>query len=148
MRAEGAAGNGQVPSNPGMPSDGREQDVGVRVLIANEPGMYREVISSTLKELRPSVEIFTAEPCDLEEEFLRLLPHLVVCSQTPKLVEISAPVWVELYPNGAPHAVVKDVDGSRITLSRIDFDTLLSIVDSIQGQNPNSRANSDGASAG
>jgi hypothetical protein len=46
-------------------------------------------------------------------------------------VELDAPVWVELYPDGASHAVVKSPDGSRMTLTSIDFDTLLSILDSI-----------------
>lgn len=114
-----------------MPSDGRGQGIGVRVLIANEPGMYREVISAAFEELRPGVEIFTAEPEDLEKEFLRLLPHLVVCSRTTRLVDLDAPVWVELYPDGASYAVVKELDGSRRTFSRIGFDTLLSILDSI-----------------
>ena len=114
-----------------MPSDGRGKATGVRVLIANEPSIYREVISSALEELRPDVEVFTAEPDDLDEEFLRLLPDLVVCSHTTKRVETDAPAWVELYPDGASHAVVRNFDGSRRTLSRIGFDNLLSILDSI-----------------
>jgi hypothetical protein len=52
----------------------------VRVLVANEPTIYREVISAALKELRPSVEVFAAASEDLDQEFLRLLPRLVVCS--------------------------------------------------------------------
>jgi predicted glycosyltransferase len=53
----------------------------MRALIANGPAMYREVISAALRELRPDIEIFTAEPEDLETEFLRLLPRLVICSR-------------------------------------------------------------------
>jgi hypothetical protein len=34
--------------------------------------MYREVICAALRELRPGIEIFTADPEDLEGEFLRL----------------------------------------------------------------------------
>jgi len=103
----------------------------VRVLIANEPSIYREVISSALEVLRPGVEVFTAEPDDLEQEFLRLLPDLVVCSHTTKRVEIDAPAWVSLYPDGASYAVVSDPEGSRRTFSRIGFDNLLSILDGI-----------------
>ena len=99
--------------------------------MANEPTIYREVISAALKELRPSVEIFTAEPEDLEREFLRLLPQLVICSQLTKRVELDEPVWVELYPDGASHAVLSSLDGCRTTLTGMDFDTLLSILDSI-----------------
>ena len=103
----------------------------MRALLANEPTIYREVISAALKELRPNVEIFTAEPEDLEREFLRLLPQLVICSQLTKRVELDAPVWIELYPHGASHAVVRSLDIRRTTLTDMDFDTLLSILDSI-----------------
>ena len=74
------------------------------------------------------MEIFTSEPDDLEGEFLRILPHFVVCSRPKKLVEREAPAWVELYPDGTSHAVVKSLDGSRRTLPGLDFDTLLSIL--------------------
>ena len=100
-------------------------------MIANEPSIYREVISSALEVLRPGVEVFTAEPDDLEQEFLRLLPDLVVCSHTTKRVEIAAPAWVRLYPDGASYALVRDPEGSRRTFSRIGFDNLLSILDGI-----------------
>jgi hypothetical protein len=102
----------------------------VRALIADGPSMYREVISATLRELRPGIEVFTADPEDLEVEFLRLMPQLVVCSRLTKRVELEAPVWIELYPDGASHAVVGNPDESR-TVPRIDFDTLLAILDGI-----------------
>jgi hypothetical protein len=119
---------------PTCPPSGRGHDTGargMRALIANEPSIYREVISAALKELRPDIEIFISEPDDLEGEFLRILPQLVVCSRPTKLVEREAPAWVELYPGGASHAVVKCLDGSRRTLPTMDFDTLLSILDGI-----------------
>jgi hypothetical protein len=100
-------------------------------LIANEPAMYREVLYATLKVLRPHIEIFTADPDGLEGEFLRLRPHLVVCSRPTRLVEREAPAWVELYPEDAAHAVVKGLDGSRRTIPGMDLPTLLSIVDGI-----------------
>jgi hypothetical protein len=113
-----------------MPPSSRGQDttaICMRALIASEPAIYREVISVALKELRPDIETFTSEPDDLEE-FLRILPQLVVCSRPTKLVEREAPAWIELYPSGASHAVVKGLDGSRRTLPGMDFDTLLSIL--------------------
>ena len=47
-------------------------------MIANEPAIYREAISAALQELRPGIEVFTADPGDLESEFVRLLPQFVV----------------------------------------------------------------------
>lgn len=93
--------------------------------------MYREVISAALRELRPGIEVFTADPEDLEVEVLRLMPHLVVCSRLTKRVELEAPVWIELYPDGASHVVVGNSDGSRTLLPGMDFDTLLAILDGI-----------------
>ena len=93
--------------------------------------MYREVISATLRELRPGIEVFTAEPEDLEGEFLRLIPQLVVCNRLTQRVEFEAPVWIELYPDGASHAVVGNSDGSRTLFPGMDFDTLLAILDGI-----------------
>jgi hypothetical protein len=103
----------------------------MRALIANTPGMYREVISATLRELRPGIEAFTADLEDLEREFSRLLPQLVVCSNLTRRVELEAPVWIELYPDGASHAVVGSPDGSRTLLPGMNFDTLLAILDGI-----------------
>lgn len=122
------------PRGPNVSPNGRRQGIGargMRALIANEPAIYRETISAALRELRPGIEIFTAEPEDLEEEFLRLMPELVVCSQPTKRMESDASVWVELYPDGASHAVVRSIDGSRETLSCMNFDELLSILDGL-----------------
>ena len=91
--------------------------------------MYREVISSALREMRPDVEVFTTEPEDPDGEYLRHAPQLVVFSRATELVEREAPVWVALYPEGASHAVVKSPDGSRRTLPGMDFDTLLALLD-------------------
>lgn len=101
----------------------------VRVLVANEPTIYREVISGALRELRPDVEVFTAAPEDLDGEFLRLLPRLVVCSVLTALVERDASAWIELYPGGTSGAVVGGLDGRRYILGGPDFSDLLSILD-------------------
>jgi hypothetical protein len=101
----------------------------MRVLVANEPTIYREVISAAFRVLRSGVEVFTVEPEELDREFSRLRPRLVVCSRLTRRVELDAPVWVVLYPHGASHAVVGHLDGRRTTLARIDFDTLLSVLD-------------------
>jgi len=112
-----------------------EPDVSdVCVLVANEPRIYREVISAAFEHLRPSVEVVTAEAQHLNQEYLRLLPRLVVCSRLTKLVENNAPVWVELYPNSTPRAVVGGLGREPSTLAGMDFDTLLSILDNVKPQ--------------
>jgi len=104
MEVYGIVVHNAAPQNLKVPPDGRRQDIGardMRALIANEPSMYREVISAALKELRPGIEIFTAEPDDLEGS------------------------------DGASRAVVRGLDGSRTTLSSMGLHTLLPILDSI-----------------
>jgi hypothetical protein len=101
----------------------------MRVLVANEPTIYREVISAAFRALRPCIQVFTAEPEELDREFSRLQRQLVVCSRLTRRVELDAPAWVVLYPQGASHAVVGHLDGRRTTLASIDFDTFLSVLD-------------------
>jgi hypothetical protein len=107
----------------------------MRALIANEPAMYREVISAALAEQRPGIEVFRSDPEGLEGEFLRLRPRLVVCGRPTRVVQREAPALVELYPGGASHAVVKGPDGSRRILPGMDFPTLLAIVDGVWNHN-------------
>lgn len=101
---------------------------GIRVLVANEPLAYREVISAAFKELRPHVRVHATEPTDLDKEFLRLCPRLVVCSRATALIEHEAPAWVELYP-GHASGTVASLAGEKIAFDAMDFDTLLSILD-------------------
>ena len=100
----------------------------MRMLLANGPRSYRDVLSGTLKVLYPDFEILTAEPYDLDEGVLRSSPHLVVCSRITPVVESNAPVWIELYPGHTSGAVV-DVGGERQAILEMGFEKLLSTVD-------------------
>ena len=101
---------------------------GMRVLIANEPLAYREVISAAFKELRPHLEIYVVEPAELDKELLRLSPRFVVCSRRTELIERKACAWVELYPQHTYGAVVS-LAGKKTTFEEMNFEILLSIVD-------------------
>lgn len=101
---------------------------GMRLLVANEPRSYRETLSTVIAQLRPRLEVLTAEPTDLDREVLRSLPDLVVCSRLSGAVELEAPAWIELYPEGTSQTVVS-MNGERYTYPGMDFDTLLSILD-------------------
>lgn len=103
---------------------------GLRVLLANEPLVYRDVLCAAIQRLRPRFEVFTAEPEELDREFLRLGPGLVVvCSQLTELVGREALAWVQLYPHHASHVLVA-FGGRRPTMyAHMYLDTLLSILD-------------------
>jgi hypothetical protein len=98
------------------------------VLLANEPRAYRESIAQVFRQLRPNVEVMTAEPEELEECVLRLAPEMVVFSEATGLVRERVPVWVELYPEYGQRSVV-GVGEERSTIEEIQLSDLLSVVD-------------------
>ena len=101
----------------------------MHVLVANEPRAYRDVISGALRALRPGLDVATAEPEELDREFLlRLSPQLVVCSEVTQAIESFAPAWIELYPGHSGGAVVC-IGDERKAFPEMCFETLLSTVD-------------------
>ncbi len=99
----------------------------MRILVANEPCTYREVIADAFRELRPHTEVSAVEPDSLEREVERLRPHLVVCSRLTAAVQ-SLLAWVVLYPDGENRALI-NIAGELVTLVDIEFGHLLSILD-------------------
>jgi hypothetical protein len=100
----------------------------IRILVANEPRSYREVIAAAVHELRPHAEVITVEPADLDREVVHLEPHLVLCSRLTEVVETRTLAWVLLYPDGEARAVIS-IAGQRRTVANFAFCSLLSIVD-------------------
>ncbi len=105
-------------------------DRGLRILIANEPRAYRETISTVIAQLRPCFEVFVVEPLALERMLRLMAPDCVVCSGLTKTVELESPTWIQLYPEGEPHAVVS-ANGKHSIYPDLDFDALLCILDRV-----------------
>ena len=101
-----------------------------RVLVVHDLRSYRDGIAAALRTLRPGVEVFEAEPRDLDREILRLHPLLVICSQVTDLARYCAPNWIELYPDHETRVVVS-IGGKQSTFSDLRFPELISIVDGI-----------------
>jgi hypothetical protein len=72
----------------------------MRVLVANEPRVYREVVAYVLSKRRPLLEVLAAEPEDMDREVGRFGPHLVICSRATGPVREGCLAWVVLYPDG------------------------------------------------
>ena len=62
------------------------------VLLANEPRAYRESIAQVFRQLRPNLEVITAEPDELEDRVLRLAPEMVIFSEATGVVRERVPV--------------------------------------------------------
>lgn len=76
------------------------------MLVAIGLTSYREAIAAALREMCPGIEVFEGEAEDLDLGVRRLLPDVVVCSESTKLVRDRIPVWIELYPGCASHSFV------------------------------------------
>ena len=107
-------------NNPGMER--------TRVVLANDPRSYREIIASALQALRPNIEVLMIEPESLDDLLVSLSPDLVICSRLTAAVDEGARSWVELYPEGE-RLVVMSIRGRRRTLGDVELSHLLSIVD-------------------
>lgn len=101
---------------------------GARVLAANEPRAYREVLVEILRELRPNVEILGVEPAEMEAALARLRPDMVICSSATEAVRGTVPVWLELYPDHGARCVV-GVDGETSDIEHVQLVDVLSVVD-------------------
>lgn len=99
-----------------------------RTLIASELRSYREAIAAVLRDLRSDVEVFEAEPGDLNREVLRLRPDLVICSQATSLLKERVQNWIELYPECEPYSMVC-IQGRLETVEEMQLSDLIAIVD-------------------
>jgi hypothetical protein len=100
----------------------------IRILLANEPLTYREVLAYAFKTLRPEAEVRVAGQEDLDQEVRRFRPHMVVCNRaTPEVKEITMS-WVELYPDGEPVAMICTM-GQLSTIVDVHLDNLIFIID-------------------
>lgn len=97
----------------------------MRALIANEPRVYREVISDALMRLRPLVEVYCCVQAEVvDREVARFVPHLVICSRLTKSLRKRCPCWVVLYPEGEDRAEADSLSGGAGTDKDNDFNAI------------------------
>lgn len=100
----------------------------MRVVVANEPRSYRQLLAGVLQRLRPGALVSEVEPGELDGEIERIRPDLVVCSRLTESVELYPISWVLLYPGGE-NRVVTCVAGSREEREDMGVEELLSVLD-------------------
>ena len=100
----------------------------VRVLVANEPCAYREVLAAAVLLLRPHLDVRIVAPGDVDGAVHRLAPHLVVCSRLSPAVLTSPLGWVLLYPGGQGRGVLS-MAGRRTTTRSVEFAWVLDALD-------------------
>lgn len=100
----------------------------MRLLMANEPRAYREVIAEAVRELRSGVEVRTVEPGALDDAISDFGPDMVICSSATEAVRENALAWLELYPEFSAHSVA-NVGGETSTFEEIQLSDILSVID-------------------
>ena len=99
-----------------------------RIVLANEPRAYRDVMAAAFRDLRPELEIITVEPDDLGAYLAQSEPAVVVYSQQGDGLPPRVFAWVLLYPDGENRATVS-VAREQTSYADMEFDQLLGVLD-------------------
>jgi hypothetical protein len=102
----------------------------VRILVAIEPHMYREVLAFHFRQERPLSEVTLASTQTLWAEALRTRPHLIIASEIPPELkeEIGVFFWVELSTDNGLVASIS-ANGYSTTIQDVSLQALLAAVD-------------------
>ena len=101
----------------------------VRILVAIEPLMYREVIALHFRQERPRSEVVLASSQALQAEAERTRPHLIVADEVPpELKEKGSSFWVELRVSDVLVATIS-ADGYSDTVRDVSLEDLIAVVD-------------------
>ena len=100
----------------------------LRVLVANEPCAYREVVAGAFQLLRPRMDVLAVDPADLDQAVCQLQPGLVVCSRLTRAVQAGPLAWVLLYPEGRGCSTVS-LAGRQTRAENLAFTQLLDLLD-------------------
>ena len=117
MRERGA---GFVPATPA-----------VRVVVAIEPHMYRQVLAFYFRQERPRADVVLASSGSLREEARRMRPHLIFASEVPQEVKETGVFWVEVSTDDGLVATIS-ADGYSTTIDDVSLQDLLAVVDKAQ----------------
>ncbi len=109
-----------------------ERDTGkMRVLLANEPRVYREAMASAFRYLCLGAEIAVAESDGLDDQVTEFRLHLVLSSQAARSLEDHPLPHVLLYPEGESKALVS-IDGQQTTIVNVELADLLLVINRVQ----------------
>ena len=101
----------------------------VRILVAIEPHMYREVLAFHFRQERPLSEVTLASTQTLWAEAERTRPHLIIANEVP--TELKAKIgflWVELSTDDGLVASIS-ANGYSTTIHDVSLQDLVAAVD-------------------
>jgi hypothetical protein len=109
----------------------------MRVLVVIAPAMYRQTLTYVLTQCRPSIEIKSVAPSDVDREVDLFKPDLLISQDELSDVGYSVPSWVEiLYSDSMGAHVRKNEKASRtveeMMIEDMELEDLLAVVDETQ----------------
>src|SRR5919112_1247712 len=100
----------------------------VRILVAIEPQMYREVLAFHFRQQRPRcAEVVRASPQTLLAEAERVRPHLIFANEVPPQLKEMC-FWVEVRTDDGLVATIS-ANGYSDTIHNVALQDLLAVVD-------------------
>ena len=103
----------------------------VRILVAIEPHMYREVLAFHFRQERPRADVILASPQTLQDEARRMRPHLIFANEVPPEFKEAGVFWVEVSNDDGLVATIS-ADGYSNTTYDVSLQDLLAVVDKTQ----------------
>jgi hypothetical protein len=102
----------------------------MRILIANTPLMYREILALAIHHHDPDFEVMIADPATMDGEVERFAPHALVRDDDG--TEIGAPdgvvCWVGIVAEDNAKARIS-IDGRVSEIHEVSMDELLAALD-------------------
>ena len=103
----------------------------VRILVAIEPYMYRQVLAFHFRQERPRADVVLASPQILHDEARRTRPHLIFANEVPPELKDTGVFWVEVHSDDGLVATIS-ADGYSTTIDDVSLQELLAVVDKTQ----------------
>lgn len=102
----------------------------IRILIANEPFAYRDVLGSSLRILRPEFTIHVTGSGSMQDDIDCFDPHLIIHSRETFDDETPDRAWILLNQGGRESGRCSTSHGSE-AIEKIDFNVLLRLIDCV-----------------
>src|SRR5215218_2678265 len=101
----------------------------IKVLLAIEPLMYREVMASYLRHHRPQAEVILASGETLEAEIERVRPLLIIANEPSTTTKAAETFWVGIHIGEQRIDADISIDGYTATVHNVSPQDLLAAVD-------------------
>jgi len=107
--------------------------IGMRILLALAPTIYRETLAHILRINRPNDEVRLTQPHALHQETSSFRPHMIVCNDDASQVqEVSVPSWIVIRYHDSLSASVFLGERNPRLIQDISIEDLLGVVEDTQ----------------